>query len=115
MTRSARERLADAQIHFEAAIRYSEDGEAGNSAGQTTLDQKTVDAMCMRIAAGIESLHAIPTEKREELFGNAWPTMWGMRNRIAHTYSRVEGEVILATVRLDLPQLLTVIREELGD
>jgi uncharacterized protein with HEPN domain len=29
--------------------------------------------------------------------------MWGMRNRIAHTYSQVEEDVVLATIREDVP------------
>jgi uncharacterized protein with HEPN domain len=33
-----------------------------------------------------------------------------MRNRIAHTYSRVEVAVIIATVREDLPEIRARIR-----
>jgi len=36
--------------------------------------------------------------------------MWGMRNRIPHTYSRVEETVVIATVRDDLPEIRTRIR-----
>lgn len=114
MSRTGRERLLDAERHFQAAVRYAQEPNVIGCEG-AELDEKTVDAICMRIAAGVESLHALSPERREELFGNAWSRMWGMRNRISHTYSRVEPGVILATVRLDLPPLLAVIREAVGD
>lgn len=114
MSRTVRERLLDAERHFQAAIQYSQEPSvAGGESAEP--DEKTVDAICMRIAAGVESLHALEPERRAELFGDAWSTTWGMRNRIAHTYSRVEPSVIMATVRLDLPPLLAVIRRAVGD
>ena len=36
--------------------------------------------------------------------------MWGMRNRIAHTYARVEEAVVIATVRDDVPEIRSRIR-----
>ncbi len=96
MSRTTSERLADATRHLDAAIRYAADGR---------FDEKTIDAICMRISAGIEALNALSPSGREQLFGDQWPSMWGMRNRIAHTYSRVEVAVVIATVRDDLPEI----------
>ena len=96
MSRTTRERLADAALHLDAAIAYAADG---------PFDEKTIDAICMRISAGIEALNALPPRRRDELFGDQWSAMWGMRNRIAHTYSRVEAAVVIATVRQDLPEI----------
>ncbi len=105
MSRTALERLADANLHLDAAITYAADG---------VFDAKTIDAICMRISAGLEALNALSTGTREQLFGDQWPAMWGMRNRIAHTYSRVEEEVVIATVRDDLPEIRTRIRAYLN-
>lgn len=105
MSRTAQERLEDAKLHLEAALSYADEG---------AFDDKTVDAICMRISAGIEALHALPPSRRDRLFGDLWPAMWGMRNRIAHTYSRVEIAVIVATVREDLPEICARIRADLG-
>lgn len=106
MSRTARERLTDALLHLEAAIRYSDEG---------VVDDKTIDAICMRISAGVEALHALAPTRRDALFGDLWPAMWGIRNRIAHTYSRIEIAVIVATVREDLPEICARIRAELGN
>jgi uncharacterized protein with HEPN domain len=83
-------------LHLDAAIAYADDG---------AFDEKTIDAICMRISAGVEALSALPARSRDRLFGDQWPAMWGMRNRIAHTYSRVETAVVIATVRDDLPEI----------
>ena len=101
MSRTTHERLADAVLHLDAAIAYAAEG---------TFDEKTIDAICMRISAGIEALNALSPHRRDQLFGDEWPAMWGMRNRIAHTYSRVEVAVIIATVREDLPEIRSRIR-----
>lgn len=101
MSRTTRERLADAALHLEAATSYADDG---------VFDEKTIDAICMRVSAGIEALNALSPSRRDQLFGDQWPAMWGMRKRIAHTYSRVEVAVIIATVREDLPEIRERIR-----
>ena len=47
----------------------------------------------MRLSAGIESLAGLDPALRQELFGETWPDVWGMRNRIAHGYLLVEPGV----------------------
>jgi uncharacterized protein with HEPN domain len=47
-------------------------------------DQRTIDAICMRLSAGIEALSGLSDADRVALFGDVWTQMWGMRNRIAH-------------------------------
>ena len=41
-----------------------------------TADQKSIDAICMRLSAGIESLAGLDPALRQELFGETWPDMW---------------------------------------
>lgn len=74
-----------------------------------TADQKSIDAICMRLSAGIESLAGLDPALRQELFGETWPDMWGMRNRIAHGYLLVEPGVVRRTVDRDLPILIATI------
>lgn len=102
MSRTDQERLHDALLHFELALSYG---------ASNPLDQKAIDATCLRIAAGIDSLHGLSSALRHELFGDTWHLMWGMRNRIAHTYAQVEATVVVATVRNDLPYICTRIEE----
>jgi hypothetical protein len=38
-------------------------------------DQLVIDAICMRLSAGVEALARLGTETRDRLFGDAWPLM----------------------------------------
>ena len=40
-------------------------------------DQKTVDAICMRLSAGVEAPYGLEAVEREALFGAVWNQMWG--------------------------------------
>ena len=45
--------------------------------------------------------------------GDAWPIIWGMRNRIAHGYLLVDTDIVRRTVEHDIPPILTSIEAEL--
>jgi uncharacterized protein with HEPN domain len=92
--------LEEALAHFEVVAEYG----SGDLA-----DQKTVDAICMRLSAGIEALSALIAADREALFGDVWNQMWGMRNRIAHGYLLVEPAIVRSTVDRDLPMMIEVV------
>ncbi len=63
---STREILTEALTHLEQAQDYS----------TADLDQQlTVDAICMRLSAGVESLSRLDHTAREVYFGTAWPAM----------------------------------------
>ncbi len=73
-------------------------------------DQKTIDAICMRLSAGIEALSGLGAADREALFGDVLNQMWGMRNRIAHGYLLVEPAIVRSTVDRDLPVIVEAVR-----
>ncbi len=60
-------------------------------------DQKTIDASCMRLPAGIESLASLTPGEHEALFGRARHQMWGMRSRLAHGSLLVGPSIVHAT------------------
>jgi uncharacterized protein with HEPN domain len=66
-----------------------------------------VDAVCMRLSAGIEALAALDATTREEIFGGMWPLMWGMRNRIAHGDLLVDAAIVRQTVMQDVPSIMS--------
>lgn len=71
------------------------------------LEQRLVlDAVCMRLSAGIEALAALDPQIREDLFGSDWPLMWGLRNRIAHGYLLIDDRIIEQTLARDVPTIL---------
>lgn len=62
-----------------------------------------VDAIGLRLAAMIDSLGGLPSEVLHSMFGEDWPAMRGMRNRIAHGYHLVAPDVLRITVLHELP------------
>lgn len=104
MTRSTTEVLRDALAHFERLQAYA----AGDLA-----DQLVIDAICMRLSAGIETLARLDPEVLAELFDDTWPEMWGMRNRIARGYLLVDTDMVSQTIQDDIPQIVAAISAEL--
>jgi uncharacterized protein with HEPN domain len=92
--------LQEAMAHFEVVADYG--------SGDLS-DQKTIDAICMRLSAGIEALSGLSDANREALFGDVWNEMWGMRNRIAHGYLLVEPSIVRSTVDRDLPVMVEAV------
>ena len=105
MSRTPRELLVEALVHFRIASDY---------AGVGDLDQLAVDAISMRISAGIEVLARLGTQECDRVFGEDWALMWGMRNRIAHGYLLVDPEIVRRTTQVDLPEIVRRINGELG-
>ena len=83
-------------------------------AEQDLNDQLVIDAVCMRLSAGIEALAALDPTELQSLFGADWSLMWGMRNRIAHGYLLVDPTIIRATLTHDVPSIMHRIRRALN-
>lgn len=106
MTRSTVEILRDALAHFEIMQSHAE---------RDLEERLVIDAVCMRLSAGIEALAALDPNVREEMFGEVWPLMWGMRNRIAHGYLLVDTTIIRQTLIHDVPSIMSRIRPRVVD
>lgn len=106
MSRSTQEILREALVHLKLADAY---------AGKEDLDQLVIDAICMRLSAGIEVLANLDPHLRTSLFGGNWQFMWGMRNRIAHGYLLVDSDIVRQTVEIDLPEIIQAVRSELSE
>lgn len=97
MTRNEQHHLSTANYHFAIALTH----------GQRDLtDQVTLDAISMRLVAGIDALNALSPGTRDAVVGDGWRAMWAMRNRIAHAYDAVGAEVLASTVSEDIPHLM---------
>ncbi|MEO3938200.1 HepT-like ribonuclease domain-containing protein [Dermatophilaceae bacterium Soc4.6] len=106
MSRSEQELLREALVHFELMLEHAH--------GDVT-DQLVVDAVCMRLSAGVEVLNRLEPSVRDDMFGDSWPLMWGMRNRIAHGYLLVEPTIIRQTLATDIPAILAQIHRTLSE
>jgi len=104
VSRTQEEVLRDALVHFEMTQSYAD---------RDLEDQLVIDAICMRLSAGIETLATLDAETRDALFGSDWPLMWGMRNRIAHGYLLVDADIIRETLLKDVPGIIRHISDGL--
>ena len=68
MKRDRDDLLRDALAHFEVMGRY---------AAQDTSDQLVIDAICMRLSAGLDVLTDLDADIRAELFAGQGSLMWG--------------------------------------
>jgi uncharacterized protein with HEPN domain len=100
VSRRPQDALTDALTHLRLVTDYAH--------GDLT-SQLTIDAICMRLSAGIEALATIDAPIRDDLFGRQWPQMWGLRNRIAHGYLLINTDILTATLQRDVPDLITTI------
>ncbi|WP_315584636.1 HepT-like ribonuclease domain-containing protein [Actinomyces viscosus] len=106
-SRTSAEIIAEALEHFDIAIRHSE---------RDLSDQIVIDAISMRLSAGVEALGALDPDTRTRLLGSQWPKMRGMLNRIAHDYGFIDNAIVQQTVLVNLPPIIEALRawEETG-
>lgn len=79
---------------------------------QITMDEVTVaDAVNLRLASAIEALSSLSDSRRTQLFGSDWALIWATRNRIAHGYAFIDGDLIRSTVQHDLPEFDRIVRQ----
>lgn len=97
MTRSDLDRVAAAREHLAALRRHLERGDLA--------DDTIFDAVCMRLSAAIESIAMVDEARRAQAYGDAWPAIWSVRNRISHGDALVDRTIIMATVDNDLGEL----------
>ena len=99
--RTAAEIIAEALEHFDLAISHSQ---------RDLSDLVVIDAIAMRLSAGVEALGALDPDTRTRLLGDQWPRMRGMRNRIAHDYGFIDDAIVRQTVLVNLPPVVEALR-----
>lgn len=104
--RTTQELIAEALEHFDRAVEYSK---------RDLSDQLTLDAIAMRLSAGIDALTRVEDGVLTSILGDQWPKMRGMRNRMAHGYAFVNSVIIVKTVESNLPPVVDILREQLWE
>ena len=104
MDASTKKILSDAQMHLAMAVEYAQHG---------LEDQLVMDAVCMRLAAGIEALSYLDESQVQQLVGPLWPMMWSARNRIAQGYMFSESDELRHRIQRALPILLSAVQNSL--
>lgn len=78
-------------------------------------DAVIADAVCLRLAAAIDSLARGSERLRTQVCGDEWHVVWATRNRIVHGYVDVDMNIVRLTVDSDLPGLERSLRDFLGN
>lgn len=94
MKLTKRQILQQALTHLDKATAHARHG---------LDDELVIDAVAMRLIAMIDTLARLSDDDRGKLFGDQWPLMRGMRNRLVHGYATVSTAAIRLTVGEDLP------------
>lgn len=106
MSRTEPELLRTALLHLDFIDEYA----------SMDLEQSVVvDAIALRLAGMIDALSGLPAPVLDDLFGEDWSAMQGLRNRIAHGYHLVAPEVLRITVIEELPDVREIIESRLGN
>jgi uncharacterized protein with HEPN domain len=111
MQEADRDYLADMLDHAEFAMELL--GTA--SADAVAKDRARFSALCHEVQTIGEAANQLSASARASLPNVPWQKVIGMRHRIAHGYRAVAPEVVVATVRDDLPILVQTLRSALED
>ena len=87
------------------AVRYA----TGKTQAEFRQDALCQDAVIRRLEIIGEAARRLSPEARTSLPELTWHAMIGMRNLLIHKYDSVDLDIVLDTVRTDLPALLKVL------
>jgi len=74
-------------------------------------DEKTKDAVIMRIGILGEAVNNLPKKFRKEHKEIPWQKIADMRNKLIHEYFGIDVEVVWETIKEDIPELKRKILE----
>lgn len=104
MSRTPEEAFSVALFHFEQVAEY---------VSRDLTDPMAVDAIAMRLSAGIEAMCKLDAAYLDSLF-EEWHGIRGMRNRIVHGYIVTDSSLVIESAVNELPTIVEAIRAELG-
>ena len=106
-----RERLADMLRYAETAVRILGRLDAD---GLSASEEKFLAAVrCLQNIG--EAARKVSDATRSDLPAIPWRRVIGMRHRLVHGYEDIRVEIIVQTIREDLPELVSTIRSALRD
>lgn len=111
MSRDYRLYIGDVVLFCERVIAYT----AGMEFPDFVSNQQCFDAVMRNLELIGEASKNIPDNIRQEMPNIDWRGIIGMRNWIVHAYFGVKNEVIWNAIRVDVPELLAVVRAYTAD
>ena len=87
--------------------------------GKSQLDLEQDEVLQLAVARAIELIgeaaSRVPLDVRKQHAVIPWPDIIATRNRLIHGYDRVDLGIVWATVEVDLPPLIEMLRRALGE
>ena len=109
MQGSDRDYIADMLENAEFAIRLL----ASTGSTAFAADRNKFAALCHFVQTIGEAASQVSVEGRSELAEMPWQKVIGMRHRLVHGYRTIVVDLVIGTVRDDLPPLLASLRRAL--
>jgi len=78
---------------------------AGFDFGKLKQDEKTKDAVIMRIGVLGEAVNNLPKKFKKEHKEIPWQDIADMRNKLIHEYFGIDAKVVWKTIKEDIPGL----------
>jgi uncharacterized protein with HEPN domain len=102
LSRTDRDRLLDAAEFARHAMTHA----AGLSANTPTEAARTLHATLYAICVLGEALHRVSLETQSLAPQLSWKKAYALRNRIVHSYWRIDATIIADVIERDLPPLV---------
>ena len=106
-----REFLADMLRYAETAIQLLGDADEVD----ISADERTYLAVSRALQIIGEAANRVSAAARDELSEIPWPEVTGMRHHLVHGYQHIRAEILVSTIRGDLPDLIVLLRRALKD
>lgn len=107
MTDEARQRLADMRTYARLACRLV----GSMRLGEFVEDERTRYAVQHTLFLVGEASVRVPGSVQAQLPDVPWKALRGLRNRLAHGYSRIDIATVYLVVTRNLPELLRVLQD----
>ncbi len=111
MDESDRHALTQMLRYSESAIRLL----GARDDASVAADERTFFAVSYAVQTIGEVANRVPAETRDRLSGIPWRNIVGMRHHLVHGYEDVRPDILVKTVREDLPPLATELRRALEE
>jgi uncharacterized protein with HEPN domain len=109
MRETDRDYLADMLDHAEFAMQSL----GSNGVAEVAADRAKFAVLCHMVQTVGEAANQVSAETRSDLAEIPWPKVIGMRHRLVHSYRTVAIDLVVGTVRDDLPPLAAALRRAL--
>lgn len=101
--------------HIQDSCRKINEYISGEDYAKFANDEKTVSAVLRELSVIGEAARKTMDDFREKHPRIPWNKIFGMRNKLVHDYAGVQLPIVWQTTQEDIPILLQIVNEILGE